>query len=274
MDFAMRARKTTTIQWLGAAEVDGYAAILCDLDGCLIAAGRALPGAEDFVRAAGKRLSIVSTNSADTSVTLSAKLNAIGLPLPQESIFLAGELAVRTIAAERPGARIHVIAEQPLHALAAELGLERANDRTDVVLLARDTKFTLTGLEKALRLLEQGAELVVTNPDLSHPNADGRPVPETGSLLVAFKACCPEIAPRVIGKPQPFLINAALEAAGVPASEAVFVGDNAATDGAAATLAGLDFIHLVATPSPLANGAPVEETLPLTHPSSVEASAC
>ncbi|MBO6860840.1 MAG: hypothetical protein JJ875_28415, partial [Roseibium sp.] len=64
------------------------------------------------------------------------------------------------------------------------------------------------------------------------------------------------------------------EAADVPASEAVFVGDNAATDGAAATLAGLDFIHLVATPSPLANGAPVEDKLPLAHPSSVEASAC
>ncbi len=99
-------------------------------------------------------------------------------------------------------------------------------------------------------------------------------MPETGSLLAAFKACCPEIAPRVIGKPQPFLINAALEAAGVPASEAVFVGDNAATDGAAATLAGLDFIHLVANALAARERAPVEETLPLTHPSSVEASAC
>jgi 4-nitrophenyl phosphatase/NagD protein len=274
MDFAMRARKTTTIQWLGAAEIDDYAAILCDLDGCLIATGCALPGAKEFVRAAGKRLSIVSNNSADTSVTLSRKLTAIGLPLPQESIFLAGELTVRMIAAEKPGARVHVIAEQPLHQLAADLGLERADERADTVLLARDTRFTLNGLETALRLLEQGAELVVTNPDLSHPNADGLPVPETGSLLAAFKACSPSITARVIGKPQPFLIDAALTAADVEASDAAFVGDNATTDGAAAALAGLDFIHLVAPPSLMANATVVTETTAPVQPGNVEASAC
>ncbi|TYC66791.1 HAD family hydrolase [Stappia sp. BW2] len=270
----MRAHKTTTIQWLGAADIDDYAAILCDLDGCLVSAGSPLPGAEEFVRAAGKRLSIVSNNSADTSVTLSRKLTAIGLPLPQESIFLAGELTVRMIAAEHPGARVHVIAEQPLHQLAADLGLERADERADTVLLARDTRFTLNGLEKALRLLERGAELVVTNPDLSHPNPDGLPVPETGTLLAAFKACCPGITARVIGKPQPFLIDAALSAAGVRAADAAFVGDNATTDGAAAALAGLDFIHLVAPPMPMANVNALRDTAEPVQPAAAEANVC
>jgi len=243
---AMRARKTTMIQSLSAADIDDYAAILCDLDGCLIAEERALPGAEEFVRCADNRLSIVSNNSADTGATLSGKLHAIGLELPPDCIFLAGELAVRTVAAERPGARVLLFAEPPLRHLAADLGLEAVDDQADVVLLARDTRFTLNCLERALRLLDKGAELVLTNPDLFHPNADGRPVPETGSLFAAFRACCPDISARVFGKPEPFLIEAALRNAGVAAADAVFVGDNAETDGAAAVRAGLDFLHLVA----------------------------
>lgn len=274
----MRARKTTTIHTLDAAHVADYAAVLCDLDGCLVAGGLPLPGAEDFVHACASTLSIVSNNSADTGVTLSRHLRSIGLPVPPERIFLAGELAVRTIAAERPGARVAVFAEPPLRQLAGGLGLEQPEDRADVVLLARDTQFTLASLERALRLIEQGADLVVTNPDLSHPNAQGRPVPETGALLAAFRACCPDLAPRVFGKPEPFLIHEALTASGVSAAQAVFVGDNPATDGAAAALAGLDFLHLAPAGQPLAAGA---SSQPAGHshangarPASLEVTPC
>ncbi|MEM5581471.1 HAD hydrolase-like protein [Roseibium sp. AS2] len=242
----MRARTTTLTKSLSAADVDAYAAVLCDLDGCLIAEAHPLPGAQAFVQAAGNRLSIVSNNSADTGATLSGKLRAIGLDLPAERIFLAGELAVRTVASEHPGARVLVFAEPPLQRLAADLGLQDADDKADVIVLGRDTSFTLTCLERALRLLDKGAEMVLTNPDLSHPNGDGRPVPETGSLFAAFRACGADTPARVFGKPEPFLIEAALNHAGAPASNAVFVGDNAATDGVAAIRAGLDFIHLVA----------------------------
>lgn len=270
----MRARKTTKIQSLSAADIDGYAAILCDLDGCLIAAGRALPGAEDFVEAAGNRLSIVSNNSADTGATLSKKLNSIGLALPPEAIFLAGELAVRTVAAERPGAQVLLFAEPPLRHLAADLGLETADDRADVIVLARDTRFTLDCLERALRLLDKGAELVLTNPDLSHPNADGRPVPETGALFAAFKACCPDIEARVFGKPEPFLIEAALLNAGVSTADAVFVGDNADTDGAAAAHAGLDFLHLVANGHQIPSAAQQAAPDPAPQSTTMEVASC
>lgn len=242
-----RTRKTTRIPSLDAADVGAYDAILCDLDGCLIAAGRALPGATAFVKAAADRLSIVSNNSADTALTLSRKLSGIGFRLPPERIYLAGELAVRTVAAEHPGGRVLLFAEPPLQALAEELGLRQARGQeADAVILARDTSFTLTRLEEGLRAVEKGAALTLTNPDLFHPGADGRPVPETGALFASFRACLPEITARVIGKPEPLLAEAALRHCGVAASRAVFVGDNGETDGIAAARSGLDFLHLVA----------------------------
>jgi HAD superfamily hydrolase (TIGR01450 family) len=273
-DFSMRARETTIIQALKGADVDRYEAILCDLDGCLIASGGALPGAKDFVQSAGSRLSIVSNNSADTGATLSKKLNSIGLTLPAEAIFLAGELAVRTVAEEQPGAQVLLFAEPALHQLAVDLRLKPADERADVVVLARDTRFTLNCLERALRLLEQGAELVLTNPDLSHPNADGRPVPETGALFAALQACSPGIKARTFGKPEPFLINAALQTAGVQACEAVFVGDNVETDGAAAAHAGLDFLHLVANGHQKPLAAQQAAPDPALQPTTMEAASC
>lgn len=274
-----RTRKTTRIPSLDAAVVGAYEAILCDLDGCLIAAGRALPGAVAFAETAGERLSIVSNNSADTALTLSRKLAGIGLDLPPERIFLAGELAVRTVAAEYPGGRVLLFSEPALQGLAEELGLRQLRGHeADAVILARDTSFTLTRLEEALRALEKGAALTLTNPDLFHPNADGRPVPETGALFAGLRACLPDIGARVIGKPEPLLIEAALRHSGVAAARAVFVGDNAETDGIAAERSGLDFLHLVAGSS--MNGTTHHVDDPAGEPSSglkpinVEAASC
>jgi ribonucleotide monophosphatase NagD (HAD superfamily) len=62
--------------------LDRYRGLLCDLDGCLVAGGRLLPGARDLVAYARDRLVIVSNNSTDTPATLAAKLARLNLPAP------------------------------------------------------------------------------------------------------------------------------------------------------------------------------------------------
>ena len=44
--------------------------------------------------------------------------------------------------------------------------------------------------------------------------------------------------------PDPLMLTTALARSGRAAAEAVFVGDNAATDGRAAAAAGIPFLHL------------------------------
>ncbi|GGA82653.1 hypothetical protein GCM10011385_41100 [Nitratireductor aestuarii] len=78
------------------------AAVLADLDGCLISGSTVLPGAAELVRRTGERLWIVSNNSSDTAQTLSVRLSHMGLQVPAERIFLAGEQAVRELAAAMP----------------------------------------------------------------------------------------------------------------------------------------------------------------------------
>ncbi|MEO0760583.1 MAG: HAD hydrolase-like protein, partial [Pseudomonadota bacterium] len=149
-----------------------------------------------------------------------------------------------TVAAEHPGARIALFAAAPLADHARALGLRPVDEGPQIVLLARDTGLTYDRLQRLVAHVHGGLPFFVANPDATHPDAQGRPVPETGALLQAVRSCVPDAAPRVIGKPDITLIETALRRAAARADEAVFIGDNPGTDGLGATRAGLDFIRV------------------------------
>ncbi len=239
--------------------IAGARAVLCDLDGCLAESNVALPGAAAFARSLGERLYIVSNNSTHDPLGLSQELALHGLEVPPHRIVLAGLLAVETIARRRPGARILIAGSPVLRARARMLGLQLVSREADVVLLARDTGFDYARLESIVRELSAGAELFASNSDVSHPGRNGRLIPETGCLLAAVRACLPETACTVIGKPKPALYEEALRRAGCSASEAIMVGDNPATDISGALLLGMD--ALLVGRHPLAEAAGPEELI-------------
>lgn len=219
-------------------------AVLCDLDGCLISGSRVHPGAAELVESCGERLWIVSNNSSDTGATLAHRLAVLGLEVAPERIILAGEQTVRHLARRHKRPRVAIHADVPLRDLARALGIVVCDHEPEIVLLGRDARFSLTVLEEIVAQLFEGAEIWVTNLDTTHPGADGLPVPETGALLAAVRACCGPVPAHCLGKPAPDLIEIALESSGAPAHAAVFLGDNVATDGEAARAAGVDFIQI------------------------------
>lgn len=240
----MEARAAHTITCLSEVPLPATGAALCDLDGCLVSGNHVWPGARDLVERLGARLWIVSNNSCDTADGLARRLAALGLPVPARQLILAGEQALRLVARERPGARVAVHGAAPLQALRAALGLAPGGARPEVVVLARDTSFGLNQIAEVLAAVANGAELVVTNSDGAHPDAEGAPVPETGALLAALRAVRPDLAHTEIGKPGPILLRLALERAGARAEHSVFIGDNPRTDGLAAARFGIPFIHV------------------------------
>jgi HAD superfamily hydrolase (TIGR01450 family) len=240
---------------VGSGRVD-RGLVLCDLDGCLIAGDRALPGAARLVATCGDRLWIVSNNSTDTAETLAVRLSCLGLHIPTNRIILAGEETLRALASTRNGMRIALFAADPLLALADDLGLLRTDVDPDVTVLARDPGLTLLRLSRLAALVHRGVPLHLTNPDPSHPGDDGAPVPETGALLAALAAVVPAVSPACLGKPSPDLLRIALARAGAAPADAVFLGDTPQTDGSAARAAGVPFI-LVARPE--AAPAPLSE---------------
>lgn len=221
--------------------LDRYEAILCDIDGCLLAGERVLPGARELVSRFGARLVAVSNNSTDTPQTLGAHLARLGLPIPPERIVLAGATAVDQIAAHAPGARVTLCGSAQLAAYARGQGLVLVERDPDMVLLTRDIAFSYARLEHVVGLLRAGARLVVANIDATHPSAEGGLVPETGALLAAIITCLPGLRYQVIGKPEAALFDIALRKTGSRADRSILIGDNPATDGEGARRLGIAF---------------------------------
>jgi 4-nitrophenyl phosphatase len=119
--------------------------------------------------------------------------------------------------------------------------LRLVREDADLVVLLRDTRISYARLENAANSLNQGARLLVANPDLTHPGPQGRLMPETGALLAALAACLhpQKLVMEVIGKPSPRLFQRAIEALDAAPRRTVMIGDNPATDIAGAAALGL-----------------------------------
>lgn len=233
-----------TVHGLAPEMVEDDRLVLCDLDGCLISEGRAFEDTADFVRACGDRLWIVSNNSEHCAQDMSADLAKLGLEVPADRIFLAGEQTLHHLARSHPEARLALYGNVALEREARRLGFVLDAPGAELVLLCRDTRFSLDRLNALAERVSRGAEFWVANIDTMHPGQSGQPVAETGALLAAVRAMlgAPEV--RTIGKPDPRMALSALARAGLDADVAVFVGDNPDTDGAVARATGMRFLRL------------------------------
>ncbi len=238
-------RHVETVRSFAEIDVAARSIVLCDLDGCLISGRHVHEGARAFVDACGDRLWIVSNNSSDTAGTLAARLDELGIIVDAGRILLAGEESVRRLADDPQAKAALVYADAPLRSLATSLGIANDAGVPEVLLLGRDSRFSLELAEEIASHIVDGAVLWATNLDLTHPTAHGRPVPETGALVAAIEACTGPLSVKSIGKPSSDLIEIALERSGADRGRALFVGDNDATDGVAARAAGIDFLRIL-----------------------------
>lgn len=222
--------------------LDNYRAILCDLDGCLISGQRVLPGARDFIAYAGQRLWILSNNSTHTPQSLASTLEGMGLAIDPARVVLAGTTAVDLIAAQDGAARVAIHGTDDIVQYAESQGLKVGDRQPDVVLLTRDPGFCYGRLNLMIRQLEQGARLVVSNVDATHPGADGHPVAETGAVLSALCACLPQLRFVSVGKPSPYLYERVLPTLAATLDRVIAIGDSAETDGRGAHAVGIAYV--------------------------------
>jgi 4-nitrophenyl phosphatase len=107
----------------------------------------------------------------------------------------------------------------------------------DAVVVGLDPTVDYRTLGIAVAAIRQGAQFIATNADLRYPTPDGF-MPGAGAIVAALRASS-GAAPLVIGKPQPAMFTAILEAARVAPADALVIGDNPDSDVPAAGRAGI-----------------------------------
>ncbi len=223
---------------------------LLDWDGCCAVENRLVPGAVKFLMRHASRSVIVSNNSTNTPDDFARILARHDLGVEPGRIVLAGMEAIhRAVRADCK--RVLLLAEPRMKRIARREGLHLVDRDADLVVLLRDTGFTYDRLAAAADALADGARLIVSNPDATHPGLNGRRVPETGVLLAALGTCVDldRVDMELVGKPSPLLYTRASEALGIPLAELAMVGDNPSTDIAGATALGMEALLVDTAPS-------------------------
>lgn len=214
-------------------------AFLIDLDGTMYAGNSKIEYAELFIgrlRELELPFLFVTNNSSRRPEQVAEHLTQMGVEAEPHEIVTSSQATAFYIAARKPGARVFVIGEEGLRFAIEEAGLELVDERPDFVVQGIDRQFTYGKLAKAVQLITEGAEYVLTNPDRLLPS-DGKLVPGAGSISASIQGAL-QIEPVVIGKPYEPIMRFALERLH-HAEEIWAVGDNPATDILAGQAVGL-----------------------------------
>jgi HAD superfamily hydrolase (TIGR01450 family) len=216
--------------------------LLVDLDGVAYLGDQPIEGAVTALsgaRDAGAHLIFVTNNAARPPADVSDQLVAMGVAATPDEVMTSAIAAARELAARYPGgSRVLVVGGAGVREALDAAGLEptdRAADEPVAVLQGFAPEVGWSMLAEASVALRAGAAWVATNADITLPSSRG-PLPGNGSLVAAL-ATATGLAPEVIGKPEPALFTAALDAAA--ASRPLVVGDRLDTDIRGARAAGL-----------------------------------
>jgi 4-nitrophenyl phosphatase len=230
--------------------------VIFDLDGVIYRGSDPVPGAADLVRTLHERGALVrfaTNNSMVAREGYVERLTSMGITSVRDEIVTStsatidhlkrGDGSIRRVMAvgaegmlaELRGAGYEAIAAAD--AAPAEYAGGPLPHTFDAVIAGLDPAFDYHRLAAAAAAVRAGARFVATNVDRRYPTAIGF-LPGAGAMVSAI-ATAADAEPEVIGKPEPAMFEAILSMAGVPAGEAVVIGDNPDADIVAARRAGI-----------------------------------
>jgi NagD protein len=213
---------------------------LTDMDGVLVHENAALPGAPELIqqwRDTGTPFLVLTNNSIFTPRDLAARLRASGLDVPESAIWTSALATADFCASQMPGGSAFVIGEAGITTALHEAGFIMTETNPDYVVVGETRNYSFEAITKAIRLINDGARFIATNPDATGPSAEG-PMPATGAIAALItKATGKE--PYVVGKPNPMMFRSAMNKIGAHSENTGMIGDRMDTDVVAGIEAGL-----------------------------------
>lgn len=245
----------------------GVRALLLDLDGVIVLAGEAIPGATDAVAALERRsmpYRIVTNTSAVSRATLARWASRLGASIPAERFESALSASAAWTARAFPGAPLYVLASEDARTEFAGQRLmthEEASARgaTAAAVIIGDSpeEATYDNLNRAFRLIQNGARLVGMHRNPWWLTPDG-PTLDSGAFVAGLEFASGRSA-RIIGKPAATFYGLAVadlrRAVGrtLRRDEVAMIGDDVRSDIRAAQRVGLRGIFVLSGKHTLAD---------------------
>ena len=208
--------------------------IILDMDGVLWAADEPLLDMPRFfndLEALGIPV-VFATNNGTRSIRMYVeRLRDYGVPVEPWQVVNSAIATAAYLHKQHPGGGpVFVVGEQGVIDALEEKGffLAKKDDEVVAVVAGMDRAMSYDKLAKAALLIRAGKPFIGTNGDLTFPTPYGF-VPGAGATL-AYLEVSTGVQPMIIGKPEPYLYNFALERLGTSPEETLAVGDRLETD--------------------------------------------
>lgn len=210
-----------------------YKGYLIDLDGTLYKGKERLPEAEKFVRTllAKKIPFVFVTNNATQPISeIKRKLNTYYQLAINESHIYSSTLAlIDYLNINHKGENIYPIGETGFLQELNKAGYSwKEGEKVEVVVQALNRSVTYDEVSLSVQMILKGARFIVTNTDRLLPTENGW-IPSSGSITSAISYST-QVNPVVIGKPNKYIMEGALNKLGLNRQEVLMIGDNYDTD--------------------------------------------
>ena len=215
----------------GIQELMEKSAFICDMDGVIYHGNRIIPHVTEFVHwltEAGKRFLFLTNSSERSPRELSQKLSRMGLDVAEDHFYTSALATASFLASQCPGGSVYVIGEPGLVNALYDAGFSMNDINPDYVVLGETRSISYEKIERAVKLVEKGAKLIGTNPDLTGPSEIGI-VPATRALIAPIELTTGKSA-YFVGKPNPLMMRHALKKLDCHRVEAAIIGDRMDTD--------------------------------------------
>ena len=223
--------------------VSERSAWLFDGDGVLYKQSNLLPGAVElinYLQSSGRKVALITNNTTKTTKQYVQKLAEMGLEIPESSIITAAYVTVDRLA---PVDSAFVLGADGILDACMQKRIRvvdgfKSDDVPDVVLVGMDIHLTYERLANAALCIQAGGRFIGTNPDKSFPGENGI-LPGAGAVIAAVAATVGKDPEMIVGKPSPYMFEAALSVLGAEPSQAIMIGDRFETDIVGAHNAGI-----------------------------------
>ena len=204
---------------------------ICDMDGVVYHGNRILPGVKEFVNWMidnDKRFVFLTNSPEKTPHELSMKLARMGLEVSPDHFYTSALATAAFLSSQKPNCTAYVIGEAALTKALYDQGIYMNDVNPDYVVLGETRSYSFEKIEKAIELVNKGAKLIGTNPDICGPTDKGI-MPATGALIAPVELSTGKKA-YFVGKPNPLMLRQGLKQIDCHSSEIVFIGDRMDTD--------------------------------------------
>lgn len=204
---------------------------ICDMDGVIYHGNRLLDGAKAFVdwlHAEGKKFLFLTNSSERSPLELKQKLFRLGLDIDADNFYTSALATAAFLASQTPKGSAYVIGEPGLVYALYEAGISMNDYNPDYVVVGESRSYNIEKLERAVRLVLNGARLIGTNTDLTGPSENGI-VPACRALIAPIELATGKSA-YFVGKPNPLIMRNAMKKLGCHRTDTLIIGDRMDTD--------------------------------------------